>query len=51
MTKLQHGERVDGIEKDPLASAEPDVVYDYSSIPGFLKREQSSISGEDKLRI
>lgn len=48
--KIQLGERVDGIEKDPLASKEPDVVYDYSSVPGFLQREKST-AGEDKLRV
>ena len=48
--KIQSGERVDGIEKDPLASVEPDIVMDYSAIPGFLQREKST-TGEDKLRV
>ncbi len=49
--KIQLGERVEGIEKDPLDSKETDVVYDYSSVPGFLQREKSSVSGEEKLRV
>lgn len=51
LTKIQNGERVEGIEKNPLDSADTDVVVDYSSVPGFLHREKSTISGEDKLRI
>jgi hypothetical protein len=45
--KLQNGERVDGIEKDPLDSAENDYQYDYNMVPGFLKREES-VAGESK---
>lgn len=50
LTKIQNGERVDGIEKDPLLSTESDLIVDYSSMPGFLQREKS-ISGNEKLRI
>ena len=50
ITKLTNGERVEGIEKDPLAEKTADVAYDYSSIPGFVKREQSVV-GDDKLRV
>jgi len=39
LTKLQNGERVEGIEKDPLESKESDYVLDYSHIPGFIQRE------------
>jgi len=41
---------VPGIEKDPLESAETDTVMEYSNVPGFLKREQSTV-GDEKLRI
>jgi hypothetical protein len=37
--KLQNGERVEGIEKNPLLSESQDVVYDYSNVPGFLQKE------------
>ena len=47
---MQHGERVAGIEKDPLQSADSDVVIDYANIPGFLRRETSTM-GDDKLRM
>ena len=50
MIKLSHGERVQGIEKDPLESADVDFVVDISNIAGYLKRETSTI-GDDKLRI
>jgi hypothetical protein len=43
LNKLQHGERVQGIEKDPLESAEADIVVDYNNIPGFMRREQSTM--------
>jgi len=41
---------VAGVEADPLLSKESDISYDYNIVPGFLRREQSTI-GEDKLRI
>ena len=50
MIKLTHGERVQGIEKDPLESADVDFVVDISNIAGYLTRETSTI-GDDKLRI
>lgn len=50
LIKLLHGERVQGIEKDPLESADVDFVVDISNIAGYLKRETSTI-GDDKLRI
>ena len=51
LEKIRLGERIAGIEKNPLDSAEQDVVTDYSMVPGFLQREKSVIDGEDKLRI
>lgn len=51
LEKIRSGERIPGIEKDPLESADTDVVVDYSVVPGFLQREKSIVSGEDKLRI
>ena len=51
LEKIRLGERIEGIEKNPLDSAETDIVVDYSMVPGFLQREKSKISGEDKLRI
>lgn len=51
LEKIRQGERIAGIEKDPLETAEQDVVTDYSMVPGFIQREKSVISGEDKLRI
>jgi len=50
LRKLSHGERVDGIEKDPLASTEPDYSYDYNIVPGFLRREASQ-RNEEKYHI
>ena len=48
---MQNGERVDGIEKDPLLDIASDISYDYNIVPGFLQREQSMSGGDDKLRI
>lgn len=50
MKKIAKGERVEGIEHDPLENAESDYKMDYSMIPGYLKREESSM-GTDKLKI
>jgi hypothetical protein len=50
LDKIQRGERVSGIEKDPLLSAETDIVMEYNMIPGYLKKE-TSVLGDDKLRI
>jgi len=50
LNKIQKGERVNGIEKDPLLSAETDIVVEYNNVPGFLRRETST-QGDDKLRI
>lgn len=47
---MQNGERVAGIEKDPLLDTESDVHYDYSSVPGFVKREASVIDN-DSLKL
>lgn len=47
---MQKGERVNGIEKDPLESADADIVVEYNNVPGFLRREMST-TGDDKLRI
>lgn len=38
LEKIRQGERIAGIEKDPLDSAEMDVVTDYSMVPGFIQR-------------
>jgi hypothetical protein len=50
LNKIQKGERVNGIEKDPLLSADADIVVEYNNVPGFLRRETST-QGDDKLRI
>ena len=50
MNKIKKGERVNGIEKDPLESQEVDIVIDYANVPGFLRKETST-QGDDKLRI
>lgn len=50
LDKIQKGERVPGIEKDPLLSAEVDTVMEYNMIPGYVRKETSTI-GDDKLRI
>ena len=50
LNKIQKGERVNSIEKDPLLSAETDIVVEYNNVPGFLRRETST-QGDDKLRI
>lgn len=39
-----------GIEKDPMLSAETDIVMEYNMIPGYLKKE-TTVSGDEKLRI
>ena len=39
-----------GIEKDPLLSAEADIVMEYNIIPGYVRKETSTI-GDDKLRV
>lgn len=39
------GERIEGIEHDPLLDKDSEVSYEYNMMPGFLKREMS-ISGE-----
>ena len=44
------GERVPGIEKDPLLSAETDIVMEYNMLPGYIKKETSTF-GEDKIRV
>jgi len=43
MTKLCHGERIQGIEKDPLESADLDIVVEYENVPGYLRREASTM--------
>lgn len=50
MTKLGAGERVEGIEKDPLESKEADMSYDYNMVPGFLRREKST-AGDEKYHL
>ena len=50
LDKLQKGERVPGIEKDPLLSAEADIVMEYNFIPGYDRKETSTI-GDDKLSV
>jgi hypothetical protein len=50
MKKLAMGERVEGIEKDPLESTAPDYSYDYNVVPGFLRREKST-TGDDKFHL
>lgn len=50
IAKMSSGERIEGIERDPLASIDSEYSLDYSVVPGFLKREQST-SGQDKVRI
>jgi hypothetical protein len=44
------GERIEGIENDPLVSTESEYVVDYNMVPGYLKRE-NSIRGEETLKI
>jgi hypothetical protein len=36
LEKIRQGERIEGIEKDPLDTAEQDVITDYSMVPGYL---------------
>jgi len=50
LEKLLRGERVPGIEKDPLISAEADIVMEYNMIPGYVRKETSTV-GDDKLRM
>jgi hypothetical protein len=50
MDKIQKGERINGIEKDPLESADSDLVMEYDMVPGFVKKETSVLGGE-KLRM
>lgn len=50
LDKLQKGERIPGIEKDPLLTTEVDVVMEYNMIPGYVKKE-TSVLGNEKLRI
>ena len=50
LEKLLRGERVPGIEKDPLLSAEADIVMEYNMIPGYVRKETSTV-GDDKLRM
>ena len=40
--KLAKGERVEGIETDPLESKDADYSYDYNVVPGFLRKETST---------
>lgn len=40
-----------GIEKDPLESAEADIVVEYNNVPGFMRREQSTMPSDDKLKM
>jgi hypothetical protein len=44
------GERIEGIENDPLASTDAEYVVDYNMVPGYLQREKS-IRGEETLKI
>jgi len=50
MDKIQKGERINGIEKDPLESADSDLVMEYDMVPGFVRKETSVLGGE-KLRM
>ena len=50
MTKISLGERLEGIENDPLLSDSNDYAYEYNAIPGFLQRE-SSVAGDVKLKM
>lgn len=38
ISKLALGERVDGIEVDPLENQDQDYSYDYNIVPGFLRK-------------
>jgi hypothetical protein len=44
------GERVDGIEHDPLETREQDYSVEYNSVPGFLRR-QISTTGDEKYHL
>ena len=44
------GERIEGIEIDPLSNQESEVSYEYNMMPGFMKREMS-MSGEQKVKL
>lgn len=37
VNKLAAGERVEGIELDPLENKDPEYSYDYNVVPGFLR--------------
>ena len=41
LKKIVMGERLPGIENDPLASTDPDYKMDYSMVPGFIRKEDS----------
>ncbi len=36
LQKIQLGERVEGVEQDPLKANVDDYSYEYNAIPGFL---------------
>jgi len=50
LTKIGNGERIEGIEHDPLDITESDYTVDYNMVPGFLQREKS-IRGDVTLKI
>lgn len=45
LAKIQKGEKVAGIEKDPLSSESPDLIVDYDNLPMTMRREESVIPG------
>lgn len=51
MEKIKAGERLEGIEEDPILSKECEYEYEYNMIPGYLKREESSVVGEHKIKL
>lgn len=48
---MAKGERLEGIDEDPLDSASTDYKMNYSSIPGFVQREVSKSSGKEILSV
>jgi hypothetical protein len=51
MKKIISGERLPGIENDPLASTDADYKMDYSVVPGYMKREESTNPDLDQLKV
>ena len=51
LEKIQRGERIPGIEKDPLLSAESDIIMEYNMLPGYVRKETSTVGSGDRLRM